>query len=124
MDIDAFCTKFSETIPPGTVFQNPGGGTSNVLSVNNSKVRYKRGASTMAVSLQNLFDAYTAFRGLRMSSSELKEFSPATFDSKARPAGHSCNATFFFLALQKMEIVTAIRGKGVRGTPYFVEIPK
>ena len=123
MDIDTFCTKFFETVTPGTVFQNPGGGTSNVLSVKNGKVRYKRGASTMAVSLQDLFNAYVAFRGRSMSSSELKVLAPAIFDSAARPAGHSCNATFFFLALQKMAVVTAIHGNGVRGAPYFVEIP-
>lgn len=123
MDIDAFCTKFIETVPPGTVFQNPGGGTSNVLSITNGKVRYKRGRSTMAVSLRDLFDAYMAFKGRSMSSSDLKVLAPAVFDSAARPAGHSCNATFFFLALQKMAVVTAIHGNGVRGATYFVEIP-
>jgi hypothetical protein len=57
-----------------------------------------------------------------ISSSELKVFLPAIFDSAARPAGHSCNATLLFLALREMGIVSAIHGNGVAGNPFFVEI--
>lgn len=124
MDIETFRTEFLKALPPGTIFQNPGGGTSEVLPVRNGKARYKRRNSTMAVPIQFLFDAYSAFRGRNMSTSELKVFAPAVFDSAARPAGHSCNATFLFLALREMGTVTSIQGKGVAGNPFFVEVPK
>lgn len=124
MTHDEFDAKFREMIPAGTVIQNPGGGVSEVLSNRNGVVSYRRGSSTISVSTKSLFDAFAEFRGKRMSSTELKSCWPSVFDSTARPAGHSCNATFLFLALEKMGIVHEIRGKGVRGNPFLVEVPK
>lgn len=123
MNIQSFSNALAGAVPVGTILQNPGGGTSKVISISNGKIRYVRGSSTMAVPLQSLFDAYSTFRGRTLSSSELKRFAPAIFDSAARPAGHSCNATFLFLALREMGIVSSIQGRGVAGNPFFVAIP-
>ncbi|CAN7692470.1 hypothetical protein [Duganella sp. LjRoot269] len=123
MNIDTFSSRLLEAVTTGTIFQNPGGGTSEVLSIRNDKVRYKRGDSTITISIEDLFSAFAAFRGKEMSSSELKAFSPSVFDSEARPAGHNCNATFLFLVLLRMAVVTEIKGQGVRGEPFFVMIP-
>lgn len=122
MTRDEFDATLHKAIPPGTVFQNPGGGVSEVLSNNNGKVSFRRGSSTISVSKKSLFDAFAHFRGKTMSSAELKSLWPSIFDSSARPAGHSCNATFLFLALDKMGVASSIQGKGVRGNPFFVEV--
>jgi hypothetical protein len=122
MTHDEFDATFRKMIPPGTVFQNPGGGVSEVLSNKDGKVSYRRGSSTISVSTKSLFDAFASFRGKRMSSADLKSRWPSIFDSSARPAGHSCNATFLFLALAKMGIASGITGSGVRGNPFLVEV--
>lgn len=112
-----------EAVTPGTVFVNPGGGTSEVISVRDGKVRYRRKNSTMSISVENLFAAYATFRGRTMYSSELKVISPEIYDSAARPAGHSCNATFLFLALVAMGLASRIYGNGKRGDPFYIEVP-
>ena len=107
-----FAEMLRESLPVGTVFQNPGGGISKVVSHRDGVVSYRRGASNISVSANSLFVGYITFRGNRMSSSELRDRWPAIFDSSARPAGHSCNATFLFLALAKMELSSSIKGRG------------
>jgi type IV secretory pathway TraG/TraD family ATPase VirD4 len=69
-----------------------------------------------------LFDAYALYRGRRVSTTELRAFRPVVFDSAARPAGHSCNCTIFFLLLERMGVVEGIQGKGVCGNPFYVDI--
>lgn len=124
MDFVIFKVKIQESVPVGTVFDNPGGGTSEVISLSDSKISYRRGNATIYVSLQDLFNAYAAFCGRRVSSPELKQSAPSVFDSQARPAGHDCNATFLFLVLRQIGIVCDIKGSGVRGDPYYVDIPQ
>ncbi len=122
MNFEAFKTKTRNAIPIGTAFRNPGGGTSVVQAVSDTEVSYRRGNSTIHVSLRALFDAYWHFRGGRVFSTDLQRFAPSVFDSNARPAGHSCNCTFLFLLLQRLGVINQIQGDGVRGHPYFVDI--
>lgn len=122
MTEDEFEVRLVKAIAPGIMLSNPGGGVSEVLSIRNGRVSYRRGSSTISISMRSMFEAFSAFRGKRMSGSDLKARWPAIFDSAARPAGHSCNATFLFLCLEKTKMASAIRGKGVRGNPFFVEI--
>lgn len=122
MDISTFDRTLQITLSPGMVLQNPGGGISTVISVKNGKVRYKRGRSTYSVAVEALFAAYSSFKGRRVSSSDLKRFAPAIFDSAARPAGHSCNCTFLFLTLKEMQLISGIKGEGLAGRPFFAEI--
>lgn len=122
MNLDAFVSTIQSTVPTGTVFESPGGGTSVVLAVSNTSISYRRGNSRISISFEALFKAYTKFKGQQVSSSDLKEYAPSTFDSHARPAGHSCNTTFFFLLLQRIGISGEIGGSGVKGNPYFIHI--
>lgn len=123
MDFQTFKAKVQTEVPVGKVFDNPGGGTSEVLSVSEHAITYRRGNSSISVSLQDLFDPYQVALGRRLSSRDLRLYAPSVFDSQARPAGHSCNATFLFLVLQHLGVVKEIKGGGVKGDSYFVDIP-
>ena len=120
MDFLEFKQMIYKSIPIGTVLDNPGGGTSTILSYPSEAVSYRRRNSTMYVSLRDLFDEYITIKGRRMSSNDLKVINPSVFDLQARPAGHSCNCTFLFMVLLKIGVVTHIQGHGVRGDPFFV----
>lgn len=122
MTQDEFDARLGKAIPSGIVLSNPGGGVSEVLSIRNGLVSYRRGSSTISISTKSLFEAFSAFRGKRMTGPDLKARWPAVFDSSARPSGHSCNVTFLFLALARMTVASAVKGKGVRGDPFYVEI--
>jgi hypothetical protein len=120
MDYSEFKRKIQATTPQRTVLQNPGGGTSTILSYSSDAVRYQRGNSTIYVSFRDLFDAYMHYKGGEVSSSDLKRANPAVFDSQARPAGHSCNCTFMFMLLKRIGVVNQIHGRGVAGDPFYV----
>jgi len=120
MEFSEFKQKIRTSIPIGTILDNPGGGTSTILSCSSEAMSYRRRNSTIYVSLRDLFDGYVRFKGGSMSSNDLKVINPSVFDSNARPAGHSCNCTFLFMVLQKIGVVTHIQGHGVRGDPFFV----
>ena len=120
MDFHEFKQRMHTSSPVETVLKNPGGGTSIILSYSLDGVSYKRGNSTIYVSIRDLFDGYTRVKTGHLSSNDLKIANPSVFDSQARPAGHSCNCTFLFMALQEMGIVTQIYGRGVRGNPFYV----
>lgn len=124
MDFDTFKKKVKEAIPVGTVLQNPGDGTSIIVSYSDSEISYKRDNSTIYVSLCDLFDAYSHFKGQQVSSNDLKSYAPSIYDSKAHPAGHDCNCTFLFMVLCRLPLVVGIEGRGVKGSPFFVIIPK
>jgi hypothetical protein len=122
MDFNAFRNCTNEVAPVGAVWTNPGGGVSTIISVSAERISYRRGKSVMSVSIWDLFDAYALYRGRRVSTTELRAFRPVVFDSAARPAGHSCNCTIFFLLLERMGVVEGIQGKGVCGNPFYVDI--
>ena len=124
MNIEQFRDKLSSALPVGKELDNPGGGISTIKPVANDKLRYQRGASTITVRLTDLFVAYSKFTGQSVSCSDLKIFQPSVFDSNARPSGHSCNCTIFFLALKEMGVIKKIQGAGVRGDPYYTNIAK
>ena len=122
MTLVEFVSALKSSVPVGAVLDNPGGGTSKIIDYSQSFVTYHRGRSAIRVSYESLFKAYAAFKGRQVSSSDLKQFDPSVFDSAARPAGHSCNATFLFLVLGELGMSSEISGSGVNGGPYFVAI--
>ena len=63
MDFDTFRLIVKGIIPVGTVLQNPGGGTSIIVSLSDREISYKRGDNTFKVSFSGLFDAYSHFKG-------------------------------------------------------------
>ncbi len=123
MTLEEFAASLKEAIPLGSVLENPGGGTSTITNYTQAFITYRRGKSSISVSYEKLFHAYLAHKGRKVSASDLKQFAPSVFDSTARPAGHSCNATLLFLMLNRLGLSSEIGGSGVRGDPYFVSIP-
>lgn len=122
MTVDEFIRRLQGALPVGSVLQNPGGGTSTILSHSQKFVRYRRRRSSIGVAYESLFGAYAANRSRAVSTSDLKRFEPSVFDTKARPAGHDCNGTFLFLVLRQLGLSSDIDGSGKKGDPYFVSI--
>lgn len=115
-----FIDMIVRNLPAGTVFDNPGGGTSSVLSVSRDIIEYQRGNSKIRVRLRDLFTAYEKFQGLAVTSIDLGHAWPEIFDSHARPGGHSCNCTFLYSLLQHLGLAGPTSGRGVRGDPFRV----
>ncbi len=122
MNFEMFVSSIHNAAPVGFVFKNPGGGISEIMKTSDIKITYRRGKSKITISFDNLFKAYSSFQGQRVTSSDLKKFLPSIFDSQERPAGHSCNSTFFFTLLQHIGVSGNIMGNGKRGDPFFVQI--
>lgn len=122
MKFDEFVLSLKTSFPVGAIIDNPGGGTSTIASYSESKVSYVRGQSKITVAFADLHDAYSAFAGKDVSSSQLKVFRPSVFDSAARPSGHSCNCTFLFRVLGQLDLSSTIAGSGVRNSPFSVKV--
>ena len=121
MDYLHFHRGFLAALPPGTILQNPGGGTTKIISYTASdRLVYQRGASRMYVSIQDFYAAYRHFLEQAVSSTDLRDFAPKVFDSKR--SGHSCNCTVLFMALRAMGVVDRIAGRGRSGDPYWVTL--
>ena len=114
--------QLERAFPAGTVLDNPGGGTSEIVSYQETMLRYKRGKSSIYLRYDDVLAVVEAYRGRTVTSAELKAFAPSVFDSSARPAGHSCNCTMLFLLLGGIGLVGKIQGEGVRGNPFAAEI--
>ena len=120
--LDEFRTRMENSLPPGTVIKKPGGGTREIKSYSERNVAYSGGPSTIRVAVEALFAAYAHFHGIQVSSRDLKAYAPAVFDSSARPAGHSCNCTFLFTALERLGLAGPIKGEGVSGKPFYTTV--
>lgn len=120
MDRNELRRKIIEKIPIGTIIDNPGGGTSTIITYTEKKVTYQRRNSKIGISFDDLYDAFVAFRGRVLDSTMLKSFKPRVFDSNQN--GHSCNCTFLFMVLKELGIVNRINGAGKRGSPFKVHI--
>src|ERR1051325_10540664 len=110
MDYQQFVSSIQSSIPIGSTLPNPGGGTSTIISYSDKNIVYKRKNSRISVSFENLFKAYSEFRGKKVYTTDLKIFAPSVFDSKQN--GHSCNTTFLFLILKSLRKVNEIKGEG------------
>lgn len=109
------------SISVDTSFINPGGGSSIVMSINQERIVYKRGNSKISYKILDVLESYEYYKGEICSASDLKEFKPSVYDSTL--GGHSCNCTFLFLLLDEIGLVeNGIRGRGVRGDPFYVRI--
>jgi hypothetical protein len=118
VEYDEFVISMKEALIPGTEFENPGGGTSLIESLSEQGVKYRRGNSSISVLFEDLFAAFEEFSGRIATSTDLKQFLPSVFDSSSRPAGHDCNCTFLFLALNAIGQASEIQGRGVKGNPF------
>ena len=108
-------------ISVGDIFNNPGGGTSTIININSSFIKYLRGKSQIKLFMEDIEDVYKIFKDKQVSTSMLKDFKPNVFDSLNN--GHSCNATFLFCILNHIGLLKdGINGSGTKGHPFYVTI--
>ena len=120
MDYIEFRRRITEKIPLGTKMQNPRKGDSTITSISDDKIGYRRGRSVFYIAFVDMYDAYVIFKGQTVSSTGLRKYNPGVFDSTQ--GGHSCNCTFLFMVLERLNIVDRIQGRGVGGYPFYVSI--
>jgi hypothetical protein len=112
-------SELLEHIKVGDIFDNPGGGTSVVVSVNNEKIGYVRKNSAMYLTISAFIDTCSFFQGKRCSTSDLKKYNPEVFSSKHN--GHDCHCTFLFSLAERLGLLDgSINGSGKRGDPFYV----
>lgn len=120
MTFDQFVTRMRSTLPEGLELPNPGGGTTTVLGIDDTRLCYRRGRSRFCVGLAELHRAYLHHAGEAVRTTALKNYAPAVFDS--RSGGHNCHCTVLFLSLQRMGLAGVIWGKGRVGAPFGVTL--
>lgn len=121
MTKEEFILQLIDAVPEGTVFDNPGGGTSKIVNVGKDKLSYIRGKSRISLSFDAIFDALRLFSGMATTTNDLKRHNPEVFDSKL--SGHNCNCTTMFRVLERMGLVDgSVQGSGRRGFPFFAVI--
>lgn len=118
MEYQEFRREITNSLSNNFIFDNPSGGTSEIKKVSVDKISYKRGNSIIYFSIQDMFSTFNKFSGTDITTSDLKRFKPEVYDSKARPAGLSCNCTFFFMVMNRAGLAEDIKGKGRRGNPF------
>lgn len=85
-----------QNIAEGDVLQNPRSGTSTIISISDDSIVYRRGNSDITIKAADINSAYEAFKGTRVSTSDLAKFNPAFSQ-----AIHRCNASFFLMLMDK-----------------------
>ena len=110
----------NENFSIGQIFNNPGKGTSTIVSITDMNITYKRGSSNIAIKHSDINKVYVEFRNRECSSNDLKELDESIFSSDS--GGHSCNCTFLFLLLNHLNLSSEIMGRGVRGDSYYVDV--
>lgn len=117
MEYKDFLIEINKKITSGLIFNNPGGGTSIIISITqNNSILYKRGNSNIYISIENIFKVYEQFKNSECTTTQLKSFMPKVFKRKC------CNCTFLFLILNKISLCSNIMGLGLRQSPFYVEI--
>ena len=110
-----------KNISVGDIFNNPGGGTSTVVTINPTFIKYLRGTSKIKLFTEDIEDVYKRFKSKTVSTNMLKDFKPTVFDSLKN--GHSCNTTFLFSILNHVGLLKdGINGSGTKGHPFYVTI--
>lgn len=110
-----------DKIKVGLVFKNPGKGISEIVSISDLGIYYRRGNSKMLIKYHDIEKVYKEFKGKTMSTKDLKEFDPKVFESKN--GGHSCNCTVLFLIFKECGLINGdIFGSGKRGNPFHINI--
>lgn len=120
MEYKQFTESIKSNIPIGVLISNPGGGTSKIISYSDETIIYQRGKSKISVSFEELYKAYSKFRGQKVYTTHLRDYAPETFDSKR--GGHSCNTTFLFSILNLINLASEIKGDGKANHPFYVSI--
>ncbi|WP_010249444.1 hypothetical protein [Acetivibrio cellulolyticus] len=110
-----------DNVKVGMVFDNPGRGSSEIVSVSNERIVYKRGNSKLYLKIQDFIDVYEKFAGKRCTTNDIKAFNPRVFCS--RDNGHGCHCTFIFTILDYLKLLkNGICGSGKVGDSFYIEI--
>ena len=117
---DNFKQLILVNIKEGMIFKNPRKGTSTITKVTPEYITYMRGHSYITIKLDVLYTTYKRFSGSICSTLDLKKYDESVFSSKQN--GHDCNCTFFFTILCYLKLSSEIKGNGVRGNPFYVNI--
>ena len=80
MDKTTFVQIMRRAAPKNLTFQNPGGGTSKIISHSNTAIYYQRGKSPISIGYEALFDVWNIFQGKLVNSTELRDHNPSVFD--------------------------------------------
>lgn len=120
MDYQQFVETIKSRIPVGLMLVNPGGGTSKIISYSEENIIYQRGNSKISISFDDLYKAYSKFKGQKVYTTNLRDYAPKVFDSTR--GGHSCNATFLFSILELIGIINEIKGEGKAHHPFYASI--
>lgn len=120
MDYQQFVLAVKSAIPPTTVLSNPLRGTTRILKYSGDTLVYERGSSRFYAPLPTLHRALMSNMEGKLSTSDLRQFAPATFDS--REGGHSCHCTMLLLIVVELGFAQEIEGRGVAGDPFFVSV--
>lgn len=113
--------SIQDNVKVGMVFDNPGGGTSEIVSISNERIVYKRGNSKLYLKIQDFADVYEKFASMKCTTNDIKAFNPKVFCSGGN--GHGCHCTFIFIILDYLQLLkNGICGNGKVGDPFYVEI--
>jgi hypothetical protein len=126
-----FITATKKLLVIGRKFETPGGGINIIKNVSDIGFIYKKPPkkhsakigkpwSTIFAGYVDFYNTYIKFKGKICSTNDLKSYASHIFDSKLN--GHSCNCTMFFILLKELELTDRILGKGVKGSPFYVNI--
>ncbi|TYQ15296.1 UNVERIFIED_CONTAM: hypothetical protein Cloal_1731 [Acetivibrio alkalicellulosi] len=113
--------SIQDKVTTGSVFDNPGGGTSEIVSVSNERIVYRRRNSKLYIKIKDIVDVYEKFAGKRCTTNDIKTLNPRVFCSGGN--GHGCHCTFIFIILDYLKLLkNGICGNGKAGDPFYVEI--
>ena len=76
-------TMIKGALKPGDKFINPGGGTTSIKSITDSRIYYIRGSSTMSLDMNIIKEVYDYFKGRICTTNGLKEYCPKSLDRKS-----------------------------------------
>lgn len=110
--------KIKQNVAVRDVLQNPGKGTSTIISFTETAIRYLRGNSVIPLRYEAIESAYAEFKGKRVSASDLKNF-----DREFSAERHHCNAIFFLMLMNQCGLAKdGIQGEGVAGKPFYINL--
>jgi hypothetical protein len=69
---DQFLGELYQKINVGKTLDNPGGGTSKIVFMDNNKIVYKRGKSKISIKINDIFEVYEKNKE-NICSNKLKE---------------------------------------------------
>ena len=122
MTQEDFVQRIHHTLRRGVKFNSPKVGSSEVINLTEKHIAYQKGDTIYRLSFEGMFRTYQHFKGMKISTTQLKLFDPATFSPTTGPTGSDYNCVFFFMVLRILGLAGAIDGSGVSSAPFYCRI--